>query len=290
MDIAAELESASEPAWSNSIWSPWATSVVTTPDQLQSHHSSGSEVSFQTPQIHFVDEEPTILSRKRPFSRLSSDSPRFSSRLGIDPTSYDDSMASQTMFGQTYKFGTGQGPGRSESMKYQSNVPSPKRPSSASQLRPSHPFFRQSSEDDKQLLPSSCPLSKPSMSLHTDAGSLVSTTPSEGLPRHLSKIPRSVTSRKRASSHVGRERPSMIPRYQIDRFNLTAPSTPRSDAAIPPRDWSREDFTIPMASKYRRIISTSHENQLDLGSSDGKYHDLTSRDQGSKRLAVGKGS
>ena len=82
----------------------------------------------------------------------------------------------------------------------------------------------------------------------------------------------------------------MIPRYQLDRSNLTTPSTPRSDAAIPRRDWSREDSTTPMASKYRRIVSTSRENLLDPGSSDGKCHDMRSRDQGSKRLAIGKGS
>ena len=266
IDIAAELKS--------------ALNNVTTLDQLQSHHSSGSEVSFQTLQSHFVDEKPTILSRKRPFSRLPTNSPRFSSRLGIDPTLIEDSMASQTMFCQTYKFRTGLGPARSETMNDQLNISSPKCPSSASQLPPSPPFSRQSSDDDKQLLPSSWPPSEPPMSPHTDAGSSVPTTPSEGLPRRLIKAPRNVTSRKRASSHVGHQRPSMIPKYQLRRFNFTSPSSPRSDAAIPRRDWSREGSATPMASKYRRTISTRHgePSRGDLlvpGSSDGKYRDST---------------
>ena len=295
MDLVAELKTALEPAWSSSDWSPLATNVVTTLDQLQSHHSSGSEVSFQTPQSHFVDEKPTILSRKRPFSRLSSNSPRFSSRLGIDPTLHDDSMASQTMFGQTYKFGTGLGPARSETMKDQSKVPSPRWPSSASQLRLSHPFSRQLSDDVKQLLPSSWPPSKPPMAPRTDAGSLVSMTPSGGLPRRFNEVPRNVTSRKLASGHIGQKRLSMIPRYQLCRFNFTPPSSPRSDAAIPRRDWSREDSATPMASKYRRTTSTRHGEPFggDLlvpGSSDGKYRDSTGGDQGSKHLAVGKGN
>ena len=258
MDMTAELNSALEPAWSSSDLSPWATSHVTTLDQLQSHHSLGSEVGFQTPQNHFVDEKPTILSRKRPLSRLSSNSPRFSSRLDIDRTLDDDdnSMASQTMFGQAYKFWRDIGPARIETMKDQSNVPSPKWPSSASQLRPSHPFSRQSSDDDKQLLPSLSPPSKPPVSPHTGVGSLVPTTPSEGLPRRLIKVPRNVTSRKQASSHVGQERPSRIPRYQLHRFNSTPPSSPGSDAAIPRHNWSREDSATPMALKYRRTVST----------------------------------
>ena len=167
-------------------------------------------------------------------------------------------MASQTMFGQTYKFGTGLGPARSETMKDQSNVPSPKWPSLASQLRPSHLFSRQSSDDDKQLLPSSWPPSKLPMSPPTDAGSLVSTTPSEGLPRRLIKVSRNVTSRKRALSLIGQKRPSMTPTYQLRRFRFTPASKPHSDAAIPRRDWSREDSATPMASKYHRTNSTRH--------------------------------
>ena len=261
MDIAAALEA----PWSSFDWSAWATSDLTTLDQLQSHHSSGNEMGSQTPQSHFVDDKQTILSRKRPLSRLSSTIPRFSSRLGFDSTLDDDAMASRTMSGQTYKFGTGLGPARSETMKDQSNVASPDRPS------------------------------KPPMSPHTDAGSSVSTTPSKGLPGRPIKIPRNVTSLKRASSDVRQERSSMIPTYQLRRPNFAPPSSPRSDAAIPRHNWSRENSESPMAAKYRRTISTRRGEPSggDLsapGSSNGKHRDLTGGGKEGKHLAVGKGN
>lgn len=50
-----------------------------------------------------------------------------------------------------------------------------------------------------------------------------------------------------------------------------------------------------MASEYRQIFSTRHSEAsegdfLIPGSSDGKYCDSTGEDQGSKHLAVDKGS
>ena len=242
--MAAELESALEPAWSRSEWSAWAASDVRTLDQLQSHHSSDSEVSFQTSQNQSVDDKPLIMSRNLPFSRSCSNSFGFSSRLGIDPMLDHDSMASQTKFGRIYKFGTGLGPARSETTKDQSNVPSPEWASSASQLRPSHQSSRQSSDNDKQLLPSSSPPTKPPMSPHTDVGSLVSTTRSDGLPRRVNKARRNVT---------------RIPRYQFGSFNSTPPSAPRSNAATPRRHSPRDDSASPMASKYRRTCSARNE-------------------------------
>ena len=185
----------------------------------------------------------------------------------------DNFMASHTMSGQTYKSRTGVGPAQSETIEDQSDVPSPKRSSSVSQIRPSHPFSQQSSDEDKQVLPSSWPQSNPPMSPSTDAESLGSTTPCERLPRRQIKAPRDLTSRKRSLGHFGQKGPSMVPRLQLRRSNTTPPSSPRSDAGIPRRERLRRNAAITYRERSRKIAATLWRQNI-IGLSQPDMADL----------------
>lgn len=297
MNIAAEVQSALEPAWSSS---DWALSNVTTLERPRTHHDSGNRASLQTPRSDFINKTPTILSRKRPCSRLSILNPQlsspFSSRLDDDPALHEKSMGLRTLFGQACKNGMGLELARSETKKEKPIVPSSKWPSLTSQPRSTHRSSRQSSVDHEQLRSSSWPPPKLSILPHLDVKSPVSTTPSTGLSPSLDEVTRNVTSRMRAQSHSGRERPSTPQRDQYYQFDLTPPSSPRSDAAIPYHGWLNKDSAHLRVSKWRGAVSTIHgEPSSDQSvvksiegdlwfpeTSDSEYYDCTGGNQGSE--------
>ena len=182
-----------------------------------------TKASLLKPQTNFINEAPSILSRKRPIPRLSFESPRFSSRLDEDTTLDDDGVAtllqrlgtnmpileqadvststpSRTLFRQTDKNGTDLELDRM-AIKKESSEESLAWPLPASQpLSTQRPSW-QSDIDREPLRSYPWALLEPSMSPRSEVRSPIPTTPSTDIPPSCN----TATNQNRTPSQFGQK-------------------------------------------------------------------------------------